>query len=97
MPIECKSVISYVPINAFSSTASIDDRQVITRRGTFWDNVAIGRFFSTLKTERLSKRHYFCYVACFRQHCHHCAPIPSISRTTGKTIPQAFDVAAISS
>jgi putative transposase len=30
----------------------------MSRRGNCWDNAAIEGFFSTLKTERLSKKHY---------------------------------------
>jgi putative transposase len=30
----------------------------MSRRGNCWDNAAMERFFSTLKTERLSKKHY---------------------------------------
>jgi len=30
----------------------------ISRRGNCWDNAAMESFFSTLKTERLSRKHY---------------------------------------
>jgi putative transposase len=30
----------------------------MSRRGNCWDNAAMESFFSTLKTERLSKKHY---------------------------------------
>jgi putative transposase len=30
----------------------------MSRRGNCWDNAAMGSFFSTLKTERLNRKHY---------------------------------------